>query len=344
MGDAVSTEKNVKHLLGAIPIPEQKLEATLDTSRQNRRVIVISGPTGVGKTQLSMRLAKLLCGEIVSADAVQVYKNMDIGTAKVSRAQREQVIHHLIDICEVSEDYNAARYSVDAKEVIEAILARGRVPIVVGGSGFYLRALMQGPPKGPSSDPNLRATLEREMELMGVEWMYNLLKQQDPQYAEKITCGDRQKIIRALEIIALTQQKVSDRRWEKPKQSLFDFQCYFLHRPRAALYKRIERRCEQMCQEGLLEEVNYLLGEGLESNKMASHAIGYRQAIDYLKSPQSLDDYQFFIEKFKTASRRYAKRQFTWFGREPDFKWVDLSKYEQEFVVDEIMQEYLGRL
>ena len=308
---------------------------------KKKKVIILSGPTAVGKTQLSLTIAKAIGGEIISADSMQVYRGMDIGTAKVSVQERLQVPHHLIDSIDLDESFNVMEFYKHACQAIKEIFAKGAVPIVVGGTGFYIHALIYGPPSGPPSEPALRQQLEAEMEKRGAEALYEWLMQKDPLYASTITCRDRHKIIRALEIIMITRQRVSDLpRPETDPLDLSDFACWFIHMPKELLYPRIESRCDHMIAQGFLEEVKRLDQEGLSQNITACQAIGYRQALDYLHSAQTSEDWNRFVVTFKQASRRYAKRQFTWFRKEPLFKWVDIYKSSFDVVAEMIIQDY----
>jgi tRNA dimethylallyltransferase len=302
---------------------------------------LLAGPTACGKTTLSLMIAEKVMGEIISADSMQVYRGMDIGTAKVSQEDRAKIPHHLIDIRHVQEPLNVVDFYYEAYSCIESILARDRVPIIVGGSGFYFRALLFGPPGGPPSLPNLRQSLEKELEKSGSEVMYKKLKDFDPLYAATITPGDKQKIVRALEIVTLTGEKVSKLDWKRdqPKRD-YDFRPWFLYRPKEALYPRINERCDQMLDSGLIEEVGELIKQGLASNSSASQAIGYRQVLDYLKTTQTPEEYEKFVHKFKTASRHYAKRQFTWFRKEPLFRWLNIEVHDFEIAADMIIRDY----
>ncbi len=309
--------------------------------KKKKRVIVISGPTCCGKSALAMNLAQAMGGEIISADSMQVYRGMDIGTAKPTKEERLLVPHHLIDIRDITESFNVVDFYYEARHAIQQVIDRGNVPIVAGGSGFYLHALLYGPPSGPPSVPELRKSLEIEMEKMGAEALYEKLKILDPQYAKTITKNDKQKIVRALEIITLTNKKVSKLSWKgRRKPQNFDFRCWFLHRPKDKLYERIDKRCDQMLAAGFLDEVIRLEKEGIKQNNSATQAIGYRQALDYLQTAQSPEDYQHFIKNFKQATRHYAKRQFTWFKKEPLFHWIDVELHDPELYFDIIQKDY----
>lgn len=303
---------------------------------------MISGPTAVGKTQISLKIASILKGEIVSADSMQVYHGMDIGTAKATLEERKQVPHHLIDVCDLTQTFNVVEFYEKAMEAIDSILIRNRVPVIVGGTGFYLNALLYGPPAGPPSVPSIRLQLEEEMIKIGPGAMYDKLKVMDADYAATITQNDRQKIIRALEIISLTNQKVShfSRSTVPLHHEEFDFRCWFLYYPKEILYPRIEERCDEMIKAGLIEEVKRLREKGLSQNRSASQAIGYKQTIDYLNTEQTSKDFENFVRVFKQASRQYAKRQFTWFRREPAFRWLNLQNFPIDSAVDVIVQDY----
>lgn len=312
------------------------------TPFDKKKVLIISGPTATGKTKLSLVLAKAVDGEIISADSMQVYRGMDIGTAKATLEERTSVPHHLIDIRNVTEPFNVADFYREAWAAARDILARGKVPIVVGGTGFYIHSFIYGPPKGPPSVPEIRKKLEEDMSRFGTEILYEKLKEYDPLYASTITGGDRHKIVRALEIITITNQKVSDfgmsaSEIENPN---YDFRCWFMYYEREILYPRIEQRCEQMLANNFVEEVLKLREQGIQNNSSTQGAIGYRQCLDYLEKEASEENWIEFTEAFKTASRRYAKRQFTWFRKEPLFRWLDMEKYSFHQSAEIILQDF----
>jgi tRNA dimethylallyltransferase len=325
-------------------LAEKTQRQILESFDKSKRVIIIAGPTCAGKSKFSIFLAKALNGEIISADSMQVYRGMDIGTAKATAQQQAEIPHHLIDTRDITEPLNVVDFYYESRKCCESIIARDRVPIIVGGAGFYLHSLIYGPPSGPPSMPEVRERIEEEMEREGPDALFAKLMQEDPIYAKSITKHDKQKIIRALEIIAVSGKKVSDIDWKgKHKPLNYDFRCWFLYRPREILYKRIEKRCDHMLEAGFLDEVRRLEKLGLRSNNSAAQAIGYRQALEYLDSPQSQEDYVRFVNQFKQASRNYAKRQRTWFAKEPLFHWVDLDLHDPEVVMDMIAQDYLSR-
>jgi len=317
----------------------QKMPLFGDTKK--KRVIVIAGPTAAGKTQLSLSLAQSIGGEIVSADSMQVYRGMDIGTAKASIAERSLITHHMIDICDLDEPFNVAEFYYRAQDVFHDIIARDNVPILVGGSGFYIHALLYGPPSGPPSSPDVRDLLEKQMRDLGPEILYERLQMLDPVYAATISEKDRHKIIRALEIIALSDRKVSEfPKANKLQEQDFDFRAWFVYYPREKLYSRIEARCEEMIRQGFLDEVRSLEQRGLRLNSSAAQAIGYAQALKFLDSPQTDDDLQTFMIQFKKASRHYAKRQFTWFRKEPIFRWLNIEEHDHERLKELILQDF----
>lgn len=330
-------EKELRELFSKIPLAER---SRLSSSFGKKKVIVISGPTAVGKTKHSLALAKALKGEIVSADSMQVYNGMDIGTAKATVEERGDIPHHLIDLIDLSHRFNVMDFYTEAMKAIRSALARNRVPIVVGGTGFYIHALLYGPPLGPPSVPEVRDRLEKEMEERGMEVLFSRLKEADPSYAKTITGADRHKVIRALEIMELTGKKVTDFARGTKGSGEFDFRCWFLYMPKEHLYPQIEMRCDEMIARGLIEEVRRLDKEGLRDNESASSAIGYRQTLTFLDSPGGPTDFETFVASLKRASRRYAKRQVTWFKKEAQFRWLDVHKIPFERSVQAILQDY----
>lgn len=306
-----------------------------------KRVIVIAGPTASGKTRLSLDLAGILGGEVISADSMQVYRGMDIGTAKASPEERASIAHHLIDVREIEEPYNVAEFYKECQIAFRDITSRDNIPIVAGGSGFYIHALLYGPPAGPPSVPDVRDQLDRQMREMGPEVLYERLQILDPEYAATISEKDRHKIIRALEIIALSDCKVSDfPKDSKLSEQEYDFRCWFIYYPREKLYERIEQRCEEMIRQGFIEEVRSLELKGIRLNPSAAQAIGYRQALEFLESPQTESDFLAFLSDFKRASRHYAKRQFTWFRKESLFRWLNIEEHSMERIEEIILQDF----
>ncbi len=306
-------------------------------------MIVLAGPTAVGKSDFAIEIAKKIEGEVISADSMQVYRGMDIGTAKVDPVVRLEVPHHLLDIRNPSEPFNVVDFYYEARHACQEILNRGSVPIITGGSGFYLHAFIYGPPSGPPSIPEVREKLEKEWEKWGAEFLFSRLKKIDPAYAKTITLHDRHKVIRGLEIIELTGKPVSYLPWsERRRPQNYDFRCWFLHRPRESLYQRINARCDAMLEAGFLQEVEELLEKNIEENPSAAQAIGYRHAIAYLRSEQGPEAHAAFVREFKRSSRQYVKKQLTWFRnkKEAIFQWLDLDLHDNEVAQEMVINDY----
>ncbi len=283
------------------------------------RLIVITGPTASGKTGLALELAGLFAGEIVSADSMQVFKYMDIGTAKPTKDQRARVAHHLIDVVAPDEDYSAARYSREARAAIKNINSRGKKVFVVGGTGLYLRALTRGIFEGPARVPELREKLLKEAELKGCAWLYERLLKVDPAAASSIHPNNLTRIIRALEVYHVTKRPISD--FHKAHAFADEpFSCLKIavNKPREVIYGDIEGRVERMMEEGLLEETRRLLSMGYHRDLKPMHGLGYKEMTSYISGECTLDD---AVASIKTNTKRYAKRQMTWFNGEADIRW-----------------------
>ncbi|MCI0381862.1 MAG: tRNA (adenosine(37)-N6)-dimethylallyltransferase MiaA [Chlamydiae bacterium] len=338
MGTGITVEdKGLKKAFTHFPLSKKE---SIHPGTKKKKILVLAGPTGVGKTKRSLIIAHALGGEIISADSMQVYRGMDIGTAKVSQEDRKKIPHHLIDIKDLHERFNIVDFYHEAIKAIQEVLAKEHVPIIVGGTGFYIHALIYGPPKGPASVAKVRERLEEEMDKQGPKVLYERLQKLDPDYALTITPNDRHKIIRALEIMTITNQKVSHFAKSVKENGQYDFRCWFLYMPKELLYPILEMRCDEMIAKGFIDEVKELEKRGLRSNSSASQAIGYRQCLKFLQSPQSQEDFDEFVASFKQASRRYAKRQYTWFRKEPLFRWLNVDQMSLENSVEMIMQDY----
>ena len=342
MSPGIACAQKVKASLGShIYIPEEQ-KVFGETKKKPKRVIILAGPTAAGKTKLSLMVAKALGGEIISADSMQVYEGMDIGTAKASLEERTAIPHHLIGVRKITEEFNVVDFYYEARLACESIHARGRVPIVVGGAGFYLHTFLYGPPPGPPSVPEVRRVIEEDMVRFGPEALFDKLQGLDPVYCETITKHDKHKIVRALEIITLTGEKVSKVSWKnRVLPPDYDFHCWFVFRSRESLYRRIEKRCDVMLSEGFVKEVMELERQGIRQNHTATQAIGYRQCLTYLQTAQGEEDYKNFVRTFKAGSRQYAKRQFTWFRREPLFRWLNIELHDIEIASEIVLQDYL---
>ena len=292
-------------------------------------LIVIAGPTCVGKTETAIALARSIGGEIVSADSMQVYRGMDIGTAKASVAEREGIPHHMIDVADPSEDYNVNRYSEAALQCISDIRSRGKVPIVVGGSGFYIDALLYGQPESePGTDPDLRSELRKRASEGELPELYSELKKLDPAYAESIHPNNRVRVIRGLEYTLTTgtpySQYTRARMDAKPR---FDHRFFVLDDDRMELYSRIDARVDRMVADGLLFEVKRLMDDGIGRDTVSMQGVGYRQMFDYLSGEMALEE---AIESIKVETRHIAKRQLTWLRHIPDTEWIDVTRFGRD--------------
>lgn len=305
------------------------------------RVLILVGPTGVGKTALSLEVAqKLNVVEIVSADSRQIYKLMDIGTAKPSREELAIVPHHFIDIKYPDEYYSAGQFGRDARLKIAELLAQDRQPLVVGGSGLYVQALVDGFFEKEIFDPQVKARLKTAIEQNGLSVLYHKLQQVDPTYAQKIHPNDGHRIVRALEVYELTGEPFS--RFQKQERHAADFEPVMvgLFMDRAKLYRIIDARVERMLAQGLVDEVRHLLQRGYSSQLNSLQTVGYREVFDYLEQKTSYDD---MVSLIKQHSRNYAKRQMTWFRKDHRITWIDVSdvgsldRYRQ-VIVPQILQ------
>ena len=286
------------------------------------KIVVITGPTGTGKTKLGVMLAQMLNGEIVSADSMQVYRRMDIGTAKVRPEESCGIKHHMIDIAEPDEPFSAAEYVTRATECIDGILARGKLPIVVGGTNLYIDSLIAGIDFADnSSDGALRDELNAEYDRLGGEAMLGLLRGFDPERAQKLHPADKKRIVRAIEVYKLTGRTITEHDEEtrlRPKR--YDAAIIALdYEDRARLYERIDDRVDEMVSAGLFDEVKGLLDAGLGENSTAMQAIGYKEPAAFFRGEISYGE---AVEQIKRESRRYAKRQLTWLRRNGDVFWI----------------------
>ncbi len=287
--------------------------------KNTRDVIVLLGPTSVGKTALSIKIARALDTEIISADSMQIYRGMDIGTAKPSKEELSMVPHHMIDIVEPSERYSVGRFIEEVIPIIEGLHKRGKIPLVVGGTGLYIKALTRGLFSAPEADEDLRAELKRQ-EAENPGCLYRKLKELDPEKAASLNPNDTRRIIRALEVCFRAERPISELQREFTSPLPYSFTKIGLTRLRKELYRMIEERVDEMFQRGLIEEVRRLLEKNPSETPL--QAIGYKEVISYLEGKKSLEE---TIHLVKRATKRYAKRQFTWFRKEPDIQWVDIT-------------------
>lgn len=293
------------------------------TAPENKKpLLLIGGPTGVGKTGLSIQVARLLGGEIVSADSMQVYKGLDVGTAKITKQEMGGVPHHLIDILEPSEEFSVARFQQLAREAVDQIHQRGRLPIVVGGTGFYIQALLYDVHfTQQKEDPDLRRRLEDMCRTQGETALHDLLSQKDPKAAKQIHPHNRKRVIRALEYYILTGEPISvHNAREKKRQSVYRSLYYVLTAPRSSLYAQIDRRVDQMMANGLCEEARRLYDSTTNRSCTAMQGIGYRELFSFFDGEISLEE---SIRLIKRNTRHFAKRQLTWFNKEKDIRFLE---------------------
>jgi len=285
-------------------------------------LIVLIGPTAVGKTKLSIELAKYFNGEIISGDSMQIYKGMDIGTAKVTKEEMEGIPHHLIDIKEPDESFSTAEFQELVRTKIDEISSRGRVPMIVGGTGLYIQSVIYDYhfTEGPT-DPIFRSMLEKEAEEHGPDFLHERLKAKDPESAARIHPNNVRRVIRALEIIHCTGKTAAELQENQSPELLYDTAIIGLTMDRELLYKRINLRVDLMLEQGLLEEVKYFYDQGLKDCQ-SIQAIGYKELYDYFAGKINLEA---AVENLKQNSRRYAKRQLTWFRNKMNVEWFDMS-------------------
>ncbi len=283
-------------------------------------ILIIAGPTGVGKSLLAMAVAARAPGEIIVADSMQVYRGMDVGTGKPSAADRRAVPHHLLDLCEPTQVFSAFEFARRARDAVEQIRARGRVPVMVGGTGRYLRAFLKGQLSGGAGDPAVRARLRAEAAAQGAAALHARLRQVDPDSAEGIRPGDLFRIIRALELREVTGESASALRpglWDAPRVAVSAF--VVLTRERPELFRLIDLRAQKMWEEGLVAEMQTLLGAGYAADLRPFQSLGYRQALAVIKGEVGEAE---ALAEMQRATRNYAKRQMTWFRREPAAEWI----------------------
>ena len=295
----------------------------IQRSTFNAQPVFIAGSTAVGKSEIALAFAEQLGGEIISVDSMQVYRGLDIGTAKPSSAERARVPHHLIDICDLTESFDAAQFIRLAQKAVEEIQSRGHVPVFCGGTGLYFKAFLSGLGEAPSANPELRAELEK----IPFEKLLGELRERDPEAYEKIDKQNPRRVIRAVEVIRLTGKKFSEQRaeWRSQPLTLNHQLFYCLTRQPADLHARINNRVDEMFRRGLVDETRELLKRGLEQNQTAMQAIGYRQVMEHLRGERNLAE---TIEQVKISTRQFAKRQLTWFRRQLAPEWIELKPDE----------------
>lgn len=311
---------------------------------QKPKLIILAGPTAVGKTDNSIRLAKAVNGEIISADSMQVYKRMDIGSAKIMPEEMQGIQHYLIDVLEPTEEFNIVRFQTMAKEAMAEIYAKGKIPILVGGTGFYIQSLLYDIEFKEEEEANiqLREELQRFADENGKEALHERLKAVDPESAEAIPAGNVKRVIRALEFYETHHEKISAHNAEQAeKESPYNYAFFVLTDDRKLLYERIEKRIDIMLEKGLIDEVKALQAEGLNRNFISMQGLGYKEILAYLEGEISLEEAVYIL---KRDTRHFAKRQITWFKREKDVKWLDKSEFgHNDDTVFEEMMKYLKK-
>lgn len=289
-------------------------------------LIILTGPTAVGKTSLSIQLAKTIGGEIISADSIQVYKKMDIGTAKIKREEMEGIPHYLIDVLEPDEEFNVVRFQKMAKEAMEKIYENGHIPIIVGGTGFYIQALLYDIDfNDTESESSYREELQQYADTYGAIALHERLKQIDEESANKIHPNNVKRVIRAIEYFEQTGEPISKHNEEQAqKESPYNFLYIVLNHDRDILYNRIDLRVDQMIEKGLVKEVKQLLESGYTKELVSMQGLGYKEFIPYFEGEISLEQ---AIYTLKRDTRHFAKRQITWFKREKDVIWLSKKEY-----------------
>ena len=302
-----------------------------------KNLVILTGPTAVGKTSLSINLAKAINGEIISADSMQIYKGMDIGTAKIMPEEMDGVTHHLIDVIDPTEDFHVVRFKEMVEAAIEEIYAKGKVPVICGGTGFYIQAILYDIDFTENEiDKSYRESLVKYAAEFGQDALHDKLKAIDPESAESIPAANVKRVIRAIEYYEQTGEKFSvHNATQKEKNSPYNFAYFVLNDDRQLLYNRIDARVDKMIDEGLVDEVKSLVAKGVKKGMTAMDGIGYKELLDYLDGNGSLED---AVELIKKKSRNYAKRQLTWFRREKEVIWLDKTVYTSEdMLLDEIL-------
>jgi tRNA dimethylallyltransferase len=296
------------------------------------KLVVIAGATATGKSSLSVQLAHAIDAEIINADSMQVYRGMDIGTAKISVEERQGIPHHMLDVLDVNQDSNVAWYQVRAREVIDEIHSRGKNVVMVGGTGLYIKAVIDEL-NFPDTDPMVRHTLNKEAEALGIDAMFARLEKLDPAAAIAIDRANLRRIIRALEVIEITGKPFTANLPREESIRYPDARQFGLVMDRELLSTRIDERVNAMFEEGFVEEVQKLIPGGLLEGRTAQRALGYSQIVSHLQGEVSLDA---AIEETKRATRQYARRQETWFSRDARIKWISTRQPRLETILESL--------
>lgn len=307
-------------------------------------LVILTGPTAVGKTKASIGLAKAIGGEIISADSMQVYKQMDIGSAKIKPSEMEGIPHYLLDILEPDEEFHVVLFQQMAKQAIQKIYEKGKIPIIVGGTGFYIQAVLYDIDFSENEkDTSYREELEKLAQTKGAEYLHDLLRKVDEKSAQDIHANNVKRVIRALEYFHQTGEKISEHNEEQRKKvSPYNFSYFVLNDEREHLYERINLRVDQMINEGLVREVQSLKEKGYTRDMVSMQGLGYKEMLDYLDNKCSLEE---AVEIIKRDTRHFAKRQITWFKRESDVTWIDKKEYDynEERILKAMLQELKER-
>ena len=308
----------------------------------DKPLVIIAGPTACGKTATSIELAKKINGEIISADSMQVYKYMDIGTAKATKQEMQDIPHYLIDEFYPDEEFNVMIFQKKAKDYIDQIYKKGKIPILVGGTGFYINALVfDNNFVEEESDSNLRNELYELAEKNGAEYLHNMLKEFDPESAEKIHYNNVKRVARAIEFYKKTGKPISEHNKEaKSKSSPYKTAFIVLDMDRQKLYERINKRVDVMIEDGLVDEVKMLLEKGYKKELVSMQGLGYKEIVAYINGETSLEE---AIEKLKQSTRHFAKRQLTWFRGQTDGLWIDISDGDVDNAVNKII-DYMEKI
>ncbi|MGE5350866.1 MAG: tRNA (adenosine(37)-N6)-dimethylallyltransferase MiaA [Acidobacteriota bacterium] len=303
-----------------------------------RKVAVILGPTASGKTRVAISLAKNLDSEVLSADSRQVYRFLDIGTAKPSVNELDEVKHHFIGTLNPDEDFNVSRFEEDAIGIIRSLHNENKIPVVAGGSGLYIKALVEGISTTAQTDDDLRLELKTKLDTFGREFLYEELKKVDPKAASAMLPQNYKRVMRALEVFHLTGRSILDHHQEYERNLDFQFLQFGLNWDREILYKNIENRVDDMIQSGLVDEVKQILNMGFPPELNSLNTVGYKEIITYLSGEISLER---AVELIKRNTRRYAKRQMTWFRRDSNIHWFDIHSSDDLFTVPDKILRFL---
>lgn len=294
----------------------------MSDSEKKQKIVCVVGPTASGKTSFAIEYAEKHNGEIISCDSMQIYKYMDIGTAKATKEEQARIPHHMIDFLDPNIDYSVADFVIKVRGCIDEISSRNKLPILCGGTGLYIDSIINNIQFSEEKrDDNYRAELWKLYEKNGAEYLHKLLEEADPTEAEKVHQNNVKRVIRALEICKTSGMTKTEADKEAVKEPIYDAEIYGLMMEREKLYQRINMRVDIMMEKGLLEEVKHLLDMGVRRNSTAMQAIGYKEIVEFIDGNCTLDE---AVDKIKQESRRYAKRQLTWFKRNKAIKWTEV--------------------